>query len=329
MLVRLARLGDSGFRYRKWGRNWRKKWTQGPARGGRWLNTIILCPALCLTFSYNARPNLSSCPLLSFTVLFFLLLISVAQVRYDIHSKLVNFMAPVSTPDQMQDTARNELFSSLFGVRKIATTAAWDIFFTTEIFTWNSFRKWISSCSSLLDRIIRKNLMAPWIVSPWLSLALLTGVHEWSTLAPPARAVTPTHVFLGLAPSLLLGATTVVSSSGTSLLVELRRLSLLMFILSAGDRHQTQLPHNVALIIILHQSLFLTPRRLFQMNKLFLLSLVQSRFYFTGISSTNSSKQSKFELYPKNLNLQKLMSLFTYSPYLLPSASPGQEMDPN
>jgi len=42
------------------------------------------------------------------------------KVRYDIHTKLVNFMAPVTQPDQMADSAQNELFSSLFGARKIA-----------------------------------------------------------------------------------------------------------------------------------------------------------------------------------------------------------------
>jgi protein AATF/BFR2 len=46
------------------------------------------------------------------------------KIRYDVHAKLVNFMAPVSAPNQMQDTAKNELFSSLFGVRKLPTTAA-------------------------------------------------------------------------------------------------------------------------------------------------------------------------------------------------------------
>ena len=42
------------------------------------------------------------------------------KVRYDIHTKLVNFMAPVHQTDQMADSAKNELFSSLFGARKIA-----------------------------------------------------------------------------------------------------------------------------------------------------------------------------------------------------------------
>ena len=40
------------------------------------------------------------------------------KVRYDIHSKLVNFMAPVRLTDQMPDKARKELFTSLFGARK-------------------------------------------------------------------------------------------------------------------------------------------------------------------------------------------------------------------
>jgi len=44
------------------------------------------------------------------------------KVRYDIHTKLVNFMAPVSEPDQMTDSSKNELFSSLFGARKTIQT---------------------------------------------------------------------------------------------------------------------------------------------------------------------------------------------------------------
>jgi len=40
------------------------------------------------------------------------------KVRYDIHTKLVNFMAPVRLNDQITDSARQELFSSLFGARK-------------------------------------------------------------------------------------------------------------------------------------------------------------------------------------------------------------------
>jgi len=43
------------------------------------------------------------------------------KVRYDIHTKLVNFMAPISQPNQMNDSAKNELFSSLFGARKTTT----------------------------------------------------------------------------------------------------------------------------------------------------------------------------------------------------------------
>merc|ERR1719239_1473266 len=46
------------------------------------------------------------------------------KVRYDIHSKLVNFMAPVPAANQWQDSAKNELFSSLFGVRRVPTNAA-------------------------------------------------------------------------------------------------------------------------------------------------------------------------------------------------------------
>ncbi len=37
------------------------------------------------------------------------------KTRYDIHSKLVNFMAPASLSEWWRDEARNELFSSLFG----------------------------------------------------------------------------------------------------------------------------------------------------------------------------------------------------------------------
>ena len=40
------------------------------------------------------------------------------KVRYDVHTKLVNFMAPVRLANQMPDKARQELFSSLFGARK-------------------------------------------------------------------------------------------------------------------------------------------------------------------------------------------------------------------
>merc|ERR1711990_102871 len=46
------------------------------------------------------------------------------KVRYDIHSKLVNFMAPVPAANQWQDSAKNELFSSLFGVRRVPSNAA-------------------------------------------------------------------------------------------------------------------------------------------------------------------------------------------------------------
>ena len=37
------------------------------------------------------------------------------KVRYDIHSKLVNFMAPVYEAGSWKDEQRNELFGSLFG----------------------------------------------------------------------------------------------------------------------------------------------------------------------------------------------------------------------
>ena len=40
------------------------------------------------------------------------------KVRYDIHTKLVNFMAPVRISDPMADSARQELFSSLFDARR-------------------------------------------------------------------------------------------------------------------------------------------------------------------------------------------------------------------
>merc|ERR1719431_2384717 len=37
------------------------------------------------------------------------------KIRYDVHSKLVNFMAPVVRKGNMEEAAKNELFSSLFG----------------------------------------------------------------------------------------------------------------------------------------------------------------------------------------------------------------------
>ena len=40
------------------------------------------------------------------------------KVRYDIHTKLVNFMAPVRVSEPMADSARQELFSSLFDARR-------------------------------------------------------------------------------------------------------------------------------------------------------------------------------------------------------------------
>jgi len=43
------------------------------------------------------------------------------KIRYDVHSKLVNFMAPVNRKGNMEETAKNELFSSLFGARKVST----------------------------------------------------------------------------------------------------------------------------------------------------------------------------------------------------------------
>lgn len=36
------------------------------------------------------------------------------KIRYDIHAKLVNFMAPVAQPSRMSDESRRELFASLF-----------------------------------------------------------------------------------------------------------------------------------------------------------------------------------------------------------------------
>ena len=41
------------------------------------------------------------------------------KVRYDVHTKLVSFMAPVPESNRMPDSARKELFASLFGTRKI------------------------------------------------------------------------------------------------------------------------------------------------------------------------------------------------------------------
>jgi protein AATF/BFR2 len=37
------------------------------------------------------------------------------KVRYDVHAKLVNFMAPIYGDGAWKDEARDELFSSLFG----------------------------------------------------------------------------------------------------------------------------------------------------------------------------------------------------------------------
>lgn len=42
------------------------------------------------------------------------------KVRYSVHNKLVNFMAPITVYDTWTDTAKNELYSSLFG--KIKST---------------------------------------------------------------------------------------------------------------------------------------------------------------------------------------------------------------
>ncbi|XP_011136230.2 protein AATF [Harpegnathos saltator] len=41
------------------------------------------------------------------------------RVRYNIHNKLVNFMAPITVYDTWTDPAKNELYSSLFGKIKI------------------------------------------------------------------------------------------------------------------------------------------------------------------------------------------------------------------
>ena len=45
------------------------------------------------------------------------------KIRYDIHAKLVNFMAPVrnNRPGQISEEARNELFASLFKSRNNGT----------------------------------------------------------------------------------------------------------------------------------------------------------------------------------------------------------------
>lgn len=37
------------------------------------------------------------------------------RIRYDVHNKLVNFMAPITVNDAWTDTAKNELYNSLFG----------------------------------------------------------------------------------------------------------------------------------------------------------------------------------------------------------------------
>ncbi|XP_043277774.1 protein AATF [Venturia canescens] len=42
------------------------------------------------------------------------------RLRYDVHSKLVNFMAPINSNDNWSDLAKNELYNSLFG--KIKST---------------------------------------------------------------------------------------------------------------------------------------------------------------------------------------------------------------
>lgn len=42
------------------------------------------------------------------------------RVRYDVHNKLVNFMAPIAVYDKWTDSAKNELYNSLFG--KIKST---------------------------------------------------------------------------------------------------------------------------------------------------------------------------------------------------------------
>jgi len=39
------------------------------------------------------------------------------KIRYDVHAKLVNFMAPIYIKESMEENARSELFSSLFGSR--------------------------------------------------------------------------------------------------------------------------------------------------------------------------------------------------------------------
>ncbi|XP_032681183.1 protein AATF [Odontomachus brunneus] len=42
------------------------------------------------------------------------------RVRYDVHNKLVNFMAPITVYDTWTDSAKNELYNSLFGKIKSA-----------------------------------------------------------------------------------------------------------------------------------------------------------------------------------------------------------------
>ncbi|XP_015764097.1 PREDICTED: protein AATF-like, partial [Acropora digitifera] len=49
------------------------------------------------------------------------------KIRYNVHGKLVSFMAPIEK-GQMLDSSRNELFSSLFGGRKVEQAADINLF---------------------------------------------------------------------------------------------------------------------------------------------------------------------------------------------------------
>lgn len=40
------------------------------------------------------------------------------KIKFDVHPKLVNFMAPV-TNYQLTDTAINELYNSIFGIKLV------------------------------------------------------------------------------------------------------------------------------------------------------------------------------------------------------------------
>lgn len=85
---------NSGCKSREWDQKWRERSTQKRAKGERRGKGTTL-----LSFLSSSPPTV-----------FFL-----SDCRFDIHSKLVNFMAPVYCESQMTDEAREELFKSLFG----------------------------------------------------------------------------------------------------------------------------------------------------------------------------------------------------------------------